>query len=99
MKVGMLYMKLKQMEHRPPCKHIFCPYTHPQPQDEVKNVKKKFLKVVMLHIKLKGMGGRGLCKHIFCPYTHPAPLGVWSKGQKYFTETRHVAYQIKRNGT
>ena len=50
LKVVMLHIKLKGMEHRAPCKHIFCPYTHAQLPDGV-----KFLKVVMLHIKLKGM--------------------------------------------
>ena len=27
----MLHSKLNGMEHRAPCKHIFSPYTHPQP--------------------------------------------------------------------
>ena len=31
LKVVMLHIKLKGMEYRAPCKHIFCPYTHPQP--------------------------------------------------------------------
>ena len=31
LKVVMLHIKLKGMEHRAPCKHIFCPYTHPRP--------------------------------------------------------------------
>ena len=26
--IVMLHIKLKGMEHRAPCKHIFCPYTH-----------------------------------------------------------------------
>ena len=25
------FIKLKGMEHRAPCMHIFSPYTHPQP--------------------------------------------------------------------
>ena len=29
LKVVMLHIKLKGMEHRAPCKHIFCAYTHP----------------------------------------------------------------------
>ena len=29
MKVVMLHINLKGMKHREPCKHIFCPYTHP----------------------------------------------------------------------
>ena len=31
LKVVVLHIKLKGMEHRPPCKHIFCPYAHPRP--------------------------------------------------------------------
>ena len=27
----MWQIKLKGMEHKAPCKHIFSPYTHPQP--------------------------------------------------------------------
>ena len=27
----MWQIKLKRMEHKAPCKHIFSPYTHPQP--------------------------------------------------------------------
>ena len=61
-----------RMEHRAPCKHIFCPYTHPWPLGWGQNI---CLKDVMLHIKLKGMEPRAPCKHIFCPYTHPWPLG------------------------
>ena len=49
-----------------------------------------FLKVVMVFIKLK---------HIFFPYTHPSAPGVGSNGQKtFYSESSHVAYQIKRNG-
>ena len=36
LKEVMLQIKLKGMEHRAPCKHIFCPYTHPQPAGSVK---------------------------------------------------------------
>ena len=79
LKVVMLHIKLKGMEHRAPCKHIFYSYTHPQPLDGVKKSTFFFLKVVMLHIKLKGMEHRAPCKHIFCPYTHPRPLGLDQK--------------------
>ena len=36
LKVVMLQIKLKEMEHRAPCKHKVCPYTHPQTPDGVK---------------------------------------------------------------
>ena len=35
LKVVMLHIKLKVMEHRASWKHIFCPYTHPQPSSHV----------------------------------------------------------------
>ena len=35
-KVVMLHIKLKGMEHRTPCKYIFCPYTHPEPVGWIK---------------------------------------------------------------
>ena len=51
LEIVMLYIKLKEMEHRVPCK-LFCPYTHPKPVVGLKG--KKNLNVVMLHIKLRG---------------------------------------------
>ena len=30
LKVVILHIKLMGMEHRAPCKHIYCPYTHPR---------------------------------------------------------------------
>ena len=36
LKVVMLHIKLKGMEHRAPCKHIICPYTQPQPVGWIK---------------------------------------------------------------
>ena len=39
---------LKGMEHRAPCKHILCPYTHPQLVGLIKRYKN--LNVVKLHI-------------------------------------------------
>ena len=47
-------IKLQEIELRAPCKHIFCPYTHPQPVGSGQKVKTYFLNVVMVHIKLKG---------------------------------------------
>ena len=39
-KVVMLHTKLKGMELREPCMHIFYPYTHPQPVGRFKRKKK-----------------------------------------------------------
>ena len=55
MKFVILHIKLKGVELRAPCKHIFCPYTHPLPLGYGEKVKHLLLKVVMLHIRLKGM--------------------------------------------
>ena len=42
---------------------------------------------------------RASCKQIFCSYTHPLPLGFGQKVKKVlFSESSHVAYQIKGNG-
>ena len=85
-----LQIKLKGMQLRTPCKHLFCLNTHPQHVGRIKRSKHFSLKVVMLHIKLKEMKHRAQCEHIFCPYTHPQPLRCVLK-----SEYGHVAYQIK----
>ena len=41
-KVVMLSIKLKGMEHRASCKHIFCPYTHSQPVGWIKRKKSEY---------------------------------------------------------
>ena len=56
LKIVMLHIKLKGLELRAPCKHIFCPNTHPRPVGSVQKVKTfSFLNVVMLHIKRNGI--------------------------------------------
>ena len=96
----MLYIKLKHMEHRAPCKYIFCPYTNPQPQIGVKKVKTFFSESSHVTYQIKGNGAkRTMQAHLLSFYTSCTPGVVWSKGQKYFTKTSHVAYQIKGNGT
>ena len=76
LKIVMLHIKLKGMEHRTPRKHIFCPYTHSRPLGWSQKVKAfYFLKVVTLHINLKGRELRAPCNHILCPYIHPQPVG------------------------
>ena len=42
LKVVKLHIKLKGMEHRAPCKHIFCPYTHSRPMGLGQKVKTFF---------------------------------------------------------
>ena len=89
----LLHIKLKDMEHRAPCKPIFCPYTHLGSKGQ--NI---FLwKVVMLHIKVKGMEPRAQHKHILCPHT-PSVRGVGPKVLNiFFSESSHIAYLIKGN--
>ena len=50
----MLNIKLKGMERRTPCKHLFYLYKHPRSVGSDQNVKVLFLNVAVLHIKLKG---------------------------------------------
>ena len=57
-----------------------------------------FLKVIKMHIELKGMEHIAPCKHILSPYINPLPLGLGQKVKTFFTESSHVAYQIKGNG-
>ena len=79
LKVVMLHIKLKGIEHRAPYKHINYPYVHlSRVGSKGQNI--YFLKVVMLYIKFKGMEHTAKCKHIFCPQTHPLSPGVGSKG-------------------
>ena len=51
--------------------------------------------VVMLRIKLKKIARSAPCKHLFCPNT-PSICWVRSKGQSFFPDCVHVAYQLKR---
>ena len=54
-KQGHVAYQLKGMEHRPPCKHIFSPHSHPQPVGRIKRLNKiKNLNAIILHIKLSG---------------------------------------------
>ena len=85
--VVMLHIKLKGMEHRAPCKHIFCLTRTLNPRWGQK-VKHFFSERKMLHIKLKGIEHRAPCMHIFCPYTYTRPLR-W--GQNIFTESSQDA--------
>ena len=53
LKVAMLDIKLKGMEHSVPCKHIFCPYTHSQPVGWTKRLEKSECGHVAYQIKGK----------------------------------------------
>ena len=78
------HIKLKGITNAATYKHIFCPYTHPQPLGRDQRSKQYFfLKVVMLHINLKGTEHKAQCKHTFFPYIHPRPLG-WGQKSIFF---------------
>ena len=53
------------------------------------------LNEVILHIKLMGMKRRAPCKQIVCHYIHSRSLGCCEKVKTFFSESSHVAYQIK----
>ena len=89
-----------EMEHREPCTHIFCLYTHTRPLWWGQTANPIFSpEVVILHMKLKGMEHRAPCTRICFLYTHPRPLGWDQRSKHFFTESSHVAYQSKGNGT
>ena len=81
-----------RMEHRTPCRHIFCP-TPSAPGVGSKGQNVFLLKVVLLYIKLNGM------KHHASSYfvlTHTLNLWVALKDKtKKNSVCGHVAYQIK----
>ena len=73
------------------------PPPYPRPMVWGQKVKiQLFQNMVMLHIKLNGHANASACKHIFCPYTHPRPLGWGQRSKQFFSESSHVAYQIRR---
>ena len=84
------------MEPRAPCKHIYCPYEHPQTLVPGQNV---FFLSERGHVayQIKGNEHRVPCKLIFYPYTHPRPLGWGQRSKHFFSEISHVAYQINGN--
>ena len=88
LKVVMLHIKLKGIEHDASTYTVLTHIIDPWVGVKGLNIQVSFLKVVMLHIKLMGMKHRAPCKHIFCPYKRTRPIG-WC----------HAAYQIKEKGT
>ena len=56
---------------------------------------KLFQNMVMLHIKLKLTTLAATWLQIFCPQTHPQPRGRGQRSNHIFSESSHVAYQIK----
>ena len=80
LKVVMLHIKLKRIEHRAPWKQICCHlHTPTTPGVGSKGHFFSFLKVVMLHIKWKWKKCRPTCKVTLWIYTHPWPLGMGLK--------------------
>ena len=55
-----------------------------------------FQNMAMLHTKAKGIKC-ATCEQIVCPYTHLQSLGWGLKVKTVFSESDHVAYQIKGN--
>ena len=95
LKEVLLHIRFKGIEHRAPCKHIFLSL----PLGWGQQVKTFFvLKTVVLHTKLKGTE----LKHHASTYsvlTHTLdPSGGVKRSKHFFSESSHVAYQIKGNG-
>ena len=56
LKKVMLHIKLMGMEHRAPCKQMFCPYTHPGPLGWGRKVKHLFTVSSHIAYQIKGNG-------------------------------------------
>ena len=80
LKVVMLHIKLKGIEHRAPWKQVCCHYTHQRPLGlGQKVIFCSFLKVVMLHIKVKWKKCRPTCKVTLWIDTQSWPLRLGLK--------------------
>ena len=80
LKVVMLHIKLKGIEHRTPWKQVCCHYTHQRPLGwGQKVIFCSFQKVVMLHIKVKWKKCRPTCKVTLWIYTQSWPLRLGLK--------------------
>ena len=85
----MLHIKLKLKTLAATWYKILCPQTRPRPRGWGQKVK--------LYIFLKVVAGSNMVANIL-PTDTPLTQGVGSKGQTIsFTESSHVAYQIKGN--
>ena len=75
LKVVMLHIKLKGMEHRVPCKHIVCPNTYPQPTDGAKRSNHFIAENSHVAYQIKGNGTQGIIQvHILSLHT-PSTYG------------------------
>ena len=74
LKVVMLYIKLKRMEHRAKCKYIFCPYMYPWPLGLGQKVKTFFSENSHVAYQIKGNGAKSdMQSHILSLHTPLAP--------------------------
>ena len=79
----MLDTKLKGMENGAQFKHIFCPYTHPQPPDGVKGSIIFFAESSHVANQIKGNGAQcTMQSHILFIHTPSTPR--WGQKVKHF---------------
>ena len=90
LKVAMLHIKLKRMEHRTPCKH-----TYPPPLGLGPKVKTFFSKIS--HVAFQITRKWSIEHHANTYFAHTNTLCPWleSKRPKNFSESSHAASQIK----
>ena len=89
------HIKLNGIEHRAPCKQIFCLYTYFRPPGWGQKGQNIFSESRHVAYQINGAKSTMLA-HILFLHTFSTP-GVGSK--RLFTENSHVTYQIKGNGT
>ena len=87
------------MARRAPCKHLFCPYTHPQPPCGVKRSKKNIFE--SSHVAYQIIREWYIDYHARTDFVLSRTIAP-GLGQKvktlFFSGISHVAYQIKGNG-
>ena len=96
LKVVLLYIKLKGMEHRTLCKRILCHYTYPRPWDGI-NI---FIFTERSHAAYQ-IKREWSIEHHASPYsvlTHILDPSVGVKGQTFFL-LKEVGLHIKLKGT
>ena len=97
LKEVMLHIKLKVLEHRAPCEHIFCPYKQPRPPGWGQKVKTFFSENT--HVACQNKGNEAYSSmqaHILSFNSHPQPPGGVKRSNLFFLEV--VMLHIKLKG-
>ena len=83
-----------------PCKHIFCPYTHPRPLGSDQMIKTLFFLKSHVAYQIKDYGAQSITQaHILFLHTPSVPRVGLKVKTVFISASSHVEYQVKVNGT